>query len=102
MNYNYWPKIKLLYFLKRVPRSQRVFLEIFLRVKESKPRSGENESRLERISLFSIDQARTLDNNDLNQVVVFSGFSENKALGAGCSVSRAHKTWSRSLLGMDH
>ena len=47
---------------------------------------------------------KTLDNNDLNQVVAFSGFSENKdkALGAWCSVSRAHKTWSRSLLGMDH
>ena len=38
---------------------------------------------------------KTLDNNDLNQVV-FSGFSENKG---GCSVSRAHKTWSRSFLG---
>ena len=45
---------------------------------------------------------KTLDNNDLNQVEAFSGFSENKALGAGCSVSRVHKTWSRSLLGMDH
>ena len=47
---------------------------------------------------------KTLDNNDLNQVVAFSGFGENKdkALGAGRSVSRAHKTWSRSLLGMDH
>ena len=47
---------------------------------------------------------KTLDNNDLNQVVAFSGFSENKdkALGAWCSVSRAHKTWSQSLLWMDH
>ena len=37
---------------------------------------------------------KTLDNNDLNQVVASSGFSENKGLG-GCSVSRAHKIWSR-------
>ena len=27
-----------------------------------------------------------------------SGFSENKGLGQGCSVSRARKTWSRSFL----
>ena len=43
---------------------------------------------------------KTLGNNDLNQVVASSGFSENKGL-AGGSVSRAHKTWSRSSLFKD-
>ena len=43
---------------------------------------------------------KTLGNNDLNQVVTSSGFSENKGLGGG-SVSRAHKTWSRSFLFKD-
>ena len=43
---------------------------------------------------------KTLDNNDLNQVVASSGFSENKGLD-GRSVSRAHKTWSRSSLFQD-
>ena len=43
---------------------------------------------------------KTLGNNDLNQVVASSGFSENKGLGGG-SVSRAHKTWSRSFLFKD-
>ena len=43
---------------------------------------------------------KTLGNNDLNLVVASSGFSENKGLGGG-SVSRAHKTWSRSFLFKD-
>ena len=30
---------------------------------------------------------KTLDNNDLNQVVVFSGFSENKALAGVLSLA---------------
>ena len=44
-----------------------------------------------------------LDSNDLNQVVAFSGFRENKGLvWVECSaVSRAHKTWSRSFLLKD-
>ena len=53
---------------------------------------------------FMIVQSRkirkTLGNNDLNQVVAFSDLSENKGLGGG-SVSRAHKTWSRSFLFKD-
>ena len=47
---------------------------------------------------------KTLDNNDLNQVVASSGFSENKDLGrvwVGCSASRAHKTLSGSFLLKD-
>ena len=43
---------------------------------------------------------KTLGNNDLNQVVASSGFSENKGLGGG-SVSQAHKTWSQSFLFKD-
>ena len=43
---------------------------------------------------------KILGNNDPNQVVASSGFSENKGL-AGGSVSRAHKTWSRSFLFKD-
>ena len=51
--------------------------------------------------LFPFSPTRkTLGNNDLNQVVASSGFSENKGLGGG-SVSRAHKTWSRSFLFKD-
>ena len=42
-------------------------------------------------------ERKALDNNDLSQVGVQPGFSENKGFG-GVSVSRAHKTWSRSLL----
>ena len=38
----------------------------------------------------------TLDNNDLNQVVASSGFSENKGLTGVLSL-RAHKTWCRSF-----
>ena len=50
---------------------------------------------------FSCRSSRkTLGNNDLNQVVASSSFSENKGLGGG-SVSRAHKTWSRSFLFKD-
>ena len=41
-----------------------------------------------------------MDNNDINQVVTSSGFSENKGLG-GVLVSLAHKTWSRSFLLKD-
>ena len=44
---------------------------------------------------------KTLDNNDLNQIVASSGFSENKGLGDEGSVSRTHKTWSRSFLFQD-
>ena len=32
-------------------------------------------------------QWKTLDNNDLNQVVAFSGFSENKGLGGVLSLA---------------
>ena len=44
---------------------------------------------------------KTLDNNDLNQIVASSGCSENKVLGDEDSVSRAHKTRSRSFLFKD-
>lgn len=48
---------------------------------------------------YYVLQYKTFDNNDLNQVVAPSGFSENKGFeGRGVSVSRAHKTWSRSFL----
>ena len=40
---------------------------------------------------------KTLDNNDFNQVVASSGFSENKGLGGVLSLSGS-KTWSRSFL----
>ena len=43
---------------------------------------------------------KTLDNNDLNQVVASSGFSENKGLTGVLSL-RAHKTWCRSFLFKD-
>ena len=53
--------------------------------------------------VFPANHKQSLDNNDLNQVVTFSGFSENK--GSVClecsAVSRAHKTWSWSLLLKD-
>ena len=42
----------------------------------------------------------TLDNNDLNQVVASSGFSENKGLTGVLSL-RAHKTWCRLFLLKD-
>ena len=48
----------------------------------------------------SLRGTRTLDNNDLNQVVASSGFSENKGLTEVLSL-RAHKTWSRSFLFKD-
>ena len=44
---------------------------------------------------------KTLDNNDLNQIVASSGFSENKGLGDEGSVPRARNTWSRSFLFKD-
>ena len=43
---------------------------------------------------------KTLDNNDFNQVVASSGFSENKGLGGVLSLSGS-KTWSRSFLLKD-
>ena len=49
---------------------------------------------------FKMAKSKTLDINDLNQVVPCSGFSENKGLVV-CSVSRAHQIWSRSLLLKD-
>ena len=41
------------------------------------------------------------DNNDLNQVVASSGFSEKTRVWVGFSVSRNHKTWSRWFLLKD-
>ena len=43
---------------------------------------------------------KALDNNDLNQVCLTRGFVKKKGLlggggGGWCSVSQAHKTWSR-------
>ena len=46
------------------------------------------------------NQGITLKVNDRNQVVSSSDLSENKG-GVGCSVSRAHKTWSQSFLFKD-
>ena len=43
---------------------------------------------------------KALDNNDLNQVRLTSGFVESR-LCWGCSVSQAHKTWSRTFLFED-
>ena len=40
---------------------------------------------------------KALDNNDLNQVWLTSGFVKTWVFW-GCSVSQAHKTWSRPLL----
>ena len=44
---------------------------------------------------------KTLDTNDLNQVVASSGFSENKGWVKECSVWRAHKPCSRWFLLKD-
>ena len=43
---------------------------------------------------------KALDNNDLNQVCLTKGFVERRVYGGAgvggrCSVSQAHKTWSR-------
>ena len=45
---------------------------------------------------------KALDNNDLNQVCLTRGFVKRRVYGGGgggggggCSVSQAHKTWSR-------
>ena len=40
------------------------------------------------------------DNNDLNQVWLSSGFVKTR-VSRGCSVSQAHKTWSRPFLFKD-
>ena len=43
---------------------------------------------------------KALDNNDLNQVRLTSGFVKSRVCW-GCSVSQAHKTWSRTFLFVD-
>ena len=43
---------------------------------------------------------KALDNNDLNQVWLTSGFVKTR-VGWGCSVSQAHETWSRPFLFKD-
>ena len=52
---------------------------------------------LQRLVGSLLGTRKTLDNNDLNQVVASSGFSENKGLTGVLSL-RAHKTWCRSFL----
>ena len=41
----------------------------------------------EHFTRFTSKNLQTLDNNDLNQVVASSGFSENKGLGAVLSLA---------------
>ena len=55
---------------------------------------------LQRLVGSLLGTRKTLDNNDLNQVVASSGFSENKGLTGVLSL-RAHKTWCRSFLFKD-
>ena len=52
---------------------------------------------LQRLVVSLRETRKTLDNNDLNQVVASSGFSANKGL-VGVLSLRAHKTWCRSFL----
>ena len=84
---------------------------IFKRRKNNKNNNKKRLKRLYRplqgasVRISCISQTNTvnrkaLDNNDLNQVWLTSGFVKTR-VGWGCSVSQAHETWSRPFLFKD-
>ena len=63
--------------------------------------ADQNDMTVSGAQVLSHRGRKALDNNDVNKVVASSGFSENRGRYLGSSVSRAHKTWSRSFLFND-